>query len=90
MAANENGYALDTDLFPQGDDGPVAAIKFAKGGAKDPLIAHVFDRHKNRNDYEDRPIDADAWAALSEYATIKNVQDDVAGLRTLKWEAMEI
>jgi len=90
MAANENGYALDTDLFPQGDDGPVAAIKFAKGGAKDPLIAHVFDRHTNRNDYEDRPIDADAWAALSEYATIKNGQDDVAGLRTLTWEAMEI
>jgi hypothetical protein len=90
MAANENGYALDTDLFPQGDDGPVAAIKFAKGGTKDPLFAHVFDRHTNRNAYEDRPIDANARAALSSHSTIKSGQDEVAALRTLTWEAMEI
>lgn len=90
MAANENGYALETDLFPQGDDGPVAAIKFAKGGTKDPLFAHVFDRHTNRNAYEDRQLDANARAALSAYSTIKSGQDDVAALRSLTWEAMEI
>ncbi|MEH6648327.1 Acg family FMN-binding oxidoreductase [Sulfitobacter sp.] len=90
MAANEHGYALETDLFPQGDDGPVAAIKFAEGGTKDPLFAHVFNRHTNRNAYEDRPVEADAQAALSEYSTIKSGQDDVTALRTLTWEAMEI
>ena len=90
MAANESGYALETDVFPEGEEGPVAAIRFVEGGAKDPLFAHVFDRHTNRNAYEDRPIDADAQAALSEYSTIKDGQDDVAALRTLTWEAMEI
>lgn len=90
MAANENGYALETDLFPQGDDGPVAEIKFVDGGTEDPLFAHVFDRHTNRNAYEDRPIDTAARAALSEYSTIMDGQDDVAALRTLTWEAMEI
>jgi hypothetical protein len=90
MAANENGYALDTNLFPQGEDGPVAAIKFAEGGTKDPLFAHVFDRHTNRNAYEDHPIEADAQATLSEYSTIKSGQDDVTALHTLTWEAMEI
>ncbi|MEQ9490084.1 MAG: twin-arginine translocation pathway signal protein [Alphaproteobacteria bacterium] len=90
MAANENGYALETDLFPHGDGGPVAAIKFVDGGVKDPLFANVFDRHTNRNAYEDRPIDATARAALSEYSTIRDGRDDVAALRTLTWEAMEI
>lgn len=90
MAANENGYALETDLFPQGDDGPVAVISFAERGTKDPLFAHVFDRHTNRNSYEDRPIEADAQAVLSEYSTIISEQDVVAALRILTWEAMEI
>lgn len=90
MAANESDYALETDLFPEGEEGPVATISFVEGGTKDPLFAHVFDRHTNRNAYEDRPIDADALAALSEYSTIIDGQDDVAALRTLTWEAMEI
>lgn len=90
MAASENGHALETGLFPEGDDGPVAAIRFVPGGIKDPLFAHVLDRHTNRNAYEDRPIAADARAALSGYATIIDGKEDVAGLRNLAWEAMEI
>lgn len=90
MAAAEDGYALETDLFPQGDDGPVAVIRLIKGGTKDPLFAHVFDRHTNRNGFEDRAIEADVQTALAEYCTIKSDQADVAALRTLTWEAMEV
>ena len=90
MAAAEDGYALETDLFPQGDDGPVAAIQFTKGGTTDPLFAHVLDRHTNRHGYEDRAIEADVQASLAEFFTIKSDQAEVAALRTLTWEAMEI
>ncbi|MGB7240718.1 MAG: twin-arginine translocation pathway signal protein [Sulfitobacter sp.] len=90
MAAAEDEYELETDLFPQGDDGPVAAIRFVKGGAKDPLFEYVFDRHTNRNGYEDRPIAQDAVAALAGYASIKNDPVDVDALRALTREAMEI
>ena len=90
MAAAEDGYALETDLFPQGDDGPVAAIQFTKGGTTDPLFAHVLDRHTNRYGYEDRAIEADVQASLAEFFTIKSDQAEVAALRTLTWEAMEI
>jgi len=90
MAAAEDGYALETDLFPQGDDGPVAVIRFIRGGTRDPLFAHVFDRHTNRNGYEDRAIDVDVLANLAEFSTIKSDQADVVALRTLTWEAMEI
>lgn len=90
MAAAEDGYALETELFPQDDDGPVALIRFATGGTKDPLFAHVFDRHTNRHGYEDRAIAADVGAALADFSTIKSDPEDVAALRTLTWEAMEI
>lgn len=90
MAAAEDGYALQTGLFPQGDDGPVAVIQFAEGGRKDALFGHVFDRHTNRNGYEDRPIDAAAMATMAEFATIIGTQADVSALRALTWEAMEI
>lgn len=90
MAAAEDGYALQTELFPQGDAGPVAVIQFAQGGTKDPLFAHVFDRHTNRNGYEDRGIEADVEMALAKFAAIRSTQADVSVLRTLTWEAMEI
>ena len=90
MAAAEDGFKLETELFPQGDNGPVAMIQFAQGGTKDPLFAHVLDRHTNRNGYEDRSIEAGAKAGLAEFATIKTTQTDVSVLRTLTWEAMEI
>ncbi len=90
MAAAEDGFALQTELFPQGDNGPVAVIQFKQGGKKDALFAHVFDRHTNRNGYEDRPIEAAAMATLAGFATIKSTQADVSVLRTLTREAMEI
>lgn len=89
MAAAEDGYALDTQLFPQGDDGPVAAIRFVSGSTADPLFAYVFDRHTNRQGYENRTIAADARAALESFATIKTTPADVAALQTLTWQAME-
>ncbi|NRB20573.1 MAG: twin-arginine translocation pathway signal protein [Rhodobacteraceae bacterium] len=90
MAAAEDGYALETELFPQGDGGPVALIRFEGGGKVDPLFGNVFDRHTNRQGYEDRAVATDAQAALAGFATIKSDPADVAALRTLTWEAMAI
>ena len=88
MAAADDGYGLETKLFPQGEEGAVASIRFTKGGTIDPLFAHVFDRHTNREGYADRAIAPDAQAALSGFATIKSSPEDVAALRTLTMEAM--
>ena len=90
MAAAEDGYLLESDLFPEGEVGPVAMIRFVKGGNKDPLFAYVLDRHTNRNGYEDRLIGTDVQSRLSDHAEIISDQTDVAALRLLTWEAMEI
>lgn len=90
MAAADDGYGLETKLFPQGEEGPVASIRFTKGATGDPLFAHVFDRHTNREGYSEREVGAEAQAVLSGFATIKNSPEDVAALRTLTMEAMAI
>lgn len=90
MAAADDGHGLETQLFPQGEAGPVASIRFTTGGEVDPLFAHVFERHTNREGYTDREIGSDAQAVLSGFATIKSSPEDVAALRTLTMEAMAI
>ncbi len=90
MAAAEQGYALQTTLYPQGEEGAVAHIKFADGGQPDPLFAQVLRRFTNREAYQDRPIPRDAIGSLSRYATIKTDKSEVEALRQLTWEAMEI
>ncbi|KZL23409.1 Acg family FMN-binding oxidoreductase [Pseudovibrio sp. WM33] len=90
MAAAEDGYDLQMELFPLGEDGPVATAYFAKGGTPDPLFAHVFERHTNRNAYKDMSVSAKAQAVLADYATIKSDKAEVAALRKLTWDAMDV
>lgn len=59
MAAAEAGYAVETELFPEGsdvkalDERPVARAKFRKAEiAADPLWAHVMNRRSNKEPYD--------------------------------------
>ncbi len=90
MAGANDGYLLETTYFPEGDEGPVANVRFIKGGSTDPLFAHVFDRHTNRQAYDVRAISQEDETVLSAFATIKSNPDDVAALRSLTWQAMKI
>ena len=38
LAAGETGHRTQMELFPQGDKGPVAVVRFLEGGAPDPLL----------------------------------------------------
>ncbi|MEW7007587.1 Acg family FMN-binding oxidoreductase [Lentilitoribacter sp. EG35] len=60
MAAAEDGYRVDFNLFPEGsdntnlDDRPVAIISFTKDPSvsPDPLFAHVFDRRSTKDPFD--------------------------------------
>jgi hypothetical protein len=90
MAAAQDGFALKTDLFPDGKEGAVADVTFVDGGKKDPLFAHVLRRRTNREAYADRSIPVNVLKSLSEFAEIKTQPSEVAAIRQLTWEAMEI
>ncbi|MDX8353827.1 Acg family FMN-binding oxidoreductase [Cognatiyoonia sp. IB215182] len=60
MAAAEDGYAIDLQVFPDGsdlnalDDRPVAVATFREDGSvtPDPLFAHVMDRRSNKEPFD--------------------------------------
>jgi len=78
MAARERGLRAETTLFPQGafgptvlDARPVATVRLVPDAAvqKDPLFAHILQRHTNRSRYDiGRAVPASAWAAMTSAA----------------------
>lgn len=89
MAAAEDGQAAEFDLFPDGDDGPVAIVHLKPGGAPDPLFRHVLDRRSCKEPYEDRPVPTDMVDALSAHARIvvePELVRSLAGLALVSWQ----
>ncbi len=72
QAAAERGFALDTDVFPEGDpqplldDRPIFHARFRRQAdiQKDPLFGYALDRRTNRAPFADRPVDAEALNRL--------------------------
>lgn len=106
LAAAEEGYAAEIEIFPDGapemtarlDARPVARVTFRPGAAKpDPLFVHALTRRTNRNAYEAREVSADhlsaldaAGAAYGMTAGTTGEGDLAAALRDLTWRAHEI
>ncbi len=90
MAAAQEGISVSLDLFPQGEDGPVARARFAAGGTPDPLFAHVMARRSCKEPFADTPVPASAATALSTLARIVTDAAMVARLRELAWSAWEV
>lgn len=73
MAANADGYAVTTELFPEGaapdglDARPIARLRFSASDSviADPLWPHVPHRRSNKEPYDmARPIPAQALASV--------------------------
>lgn len=90
IAATETGHVVDFDILPQGEDVPIAVAKFSKGATLDPLAEFIVTRHSDKQAYEDRDIEADKIAALSNYVSIITDQQRVEALRQITWDALEI
>ncbi len=103
MAAVQDGFAVDVELFPEGEDPaglderPAAICRFSPTTAvPDPLFAHAALRRSNKEPYDmSRPVPADVLARIASAAQVTEVgfTDDpaeVADLRALTVQAMEI
>lgn len=88
VAASDTGHAVEFDLFPEGDAGPVAVARFREGGAaRDPLFAHALARRSCKEPFEARPVAAEAAAALAGLATVIAEPAKVEALKRLTWDA---
>lgn len=90
IAATDTGHRAEMTLFPQGDGGPVAAVRLLPGAARDPLFAQVMHRRSVKEPYAATPVPPEAAAALAPHATIITDPARVADLRALTWDAWQI
>lgn len=106
LAAAEEGYDAEIELFPEGapdmtarlDARPVARVVIRPGAASpDPLFAHALTRRTNRNAYEAREAAPASLAALADAGTSHGMTavaigegETAAALRDLTWRAHEI
>lgn len=87
IAASQTGHSVDLDLFPEGEDGPVAHARFTQGATPDPLFAHVMARRSCKEPYEDKAVPAAMADRLAAHAQIITDRQAVADLRKLTLDA---
>ncbi len=103
MAAAQDGYGVELDLFPDGadpaalDQRRVAVARFSAGAATpDPLFAHVMARRSLKEPFDTtRPVaqatlDTVLRAARATTAAGSVDPDDIARFRVLSHEALRI
>ena len=97
VAASLDGLAVETALFPEGPDGPVAVARFSAGAAADPLAAQMLARRSCKEPFEaGRAVSVESLGRLEAVgvsgAPLGGTVDGarVAGLRDLIWRAWEI
>lgn len=104
QAAAQDGYRLDTALFPDGepqprlDDRPVARVRFVRDEQTpgDPLFAYILERRSNKEPYDTardvstQDLERMAAVARSGRVGFTNEPARVAMLREKAWAAMEV
>ncbi|WP_333714197.1 Acg family FMN-binding oxidoreductase [Yoonia sp.] len=104
MAAAEDGYTVDLQVFPEGSDAaaldgrPVAIASFRADPnvAKDPLFRHIFARRSNKEPFDvTRAVPPEAVSQIAAAARFGRVDgsvadDSIATLRALTSEALMI
>ncbi|MEO0384407.1 MAG: twin-arginine translocation pathway signal protein [Pseudomonadota bacterium] len=106
LAAAEEGFGVDVDLFPDGepsprlDARPVARLRLVPGaGNRDPLFAQIVNRHTNKEPFDmNRSVaSSDVEAILTSSRSAGSLQvgstlEDakILQLRELTWRGHEI
>lgn len=107
MALAEQGFKAEVTLWPQGelpqqlkdwDARPVARVRLAPGGVRDPLFAHVLRRHTPKVDFDTtRPVSAATVQALVATAANPGIRaggtvdgKPLADMRKLCWDSAQV
>lgn len=89
IAAAQEGFGVETELFPDGEEGPVAVCHFAPGAAQpEPLFAQVFKRRTHKEALENRSVPQDAKQTLARFADIYDEgaqRDALRGISAQAW-----
>lgn len=86
IAASASGHLVDFDLFPNGEDGPVAVANFKTGASVDPLFNHVLSRRSCKEPFNmETPDVPDALKALADIYTDTTTVEQLQQLTFDAW-----
>ncbi len=88
IAASATGHGVDFDLFPEGEDGPVAVARFTENAAPDPLFAHVMSRRSCKEPFSPQPVASSP--ELEALAVIHTDATQVSALNDLTKQAFQV
>ena len=90
IAATQTGHKTDLDLFPEGENGPVAIARFSTPATPDPLAIQILDRRSCKEPYQMTVIEQSKLEALKAYANMVTEAKMVDSLHRLTWEAFQV
>jgi hypothetical protein len=88
IAASQTNHRVEYDLFPHGEDGPIAVAHFKSGQPADPLAAHMLQRRSCKEPFSEKV--PEVHPELMALADILVQPEQVATLRELTWNAWMI
>lgn len=87
IAASQKGFDVEHDIFPDGEDGPVAISTFKPGAQPNPLFAQVMQRRSCKEPFSDTAVPPSLTGELSKFAKIIDRPESVAAVRKLTLDA---
>ncbi len=87
LASKAHGYDAALDVFPNGEDGPVATAVFRKGAKRDPLFDYILQRRSCKKPYDDQPVSMDQVENLKSYADVVIESNKVDAVKKITWDA---
>lgn len=90
IAASQSGHKVIFELFPNGEDGPVAIANFSEGAFPDPLFEYVLERSSCKEPFEERAVEENLIGKLSTHADVIFDPGKVAELRQLTLDAWNV
>ena len=87
IAATHAQHTVSYQLFPEGEDGPIAVATFTAGAKADPRFTQVMHRRSCKEPFSDRLVASELVQKLSGFAEVITEQQQVATLQKLSWDA---
>lgn len=87
IAATQTGHRVELNLFPAGEDGPIATASFATGASVDPLAKQMMRRRSCKEPFQSTAIESGKVTELGNYASIITNPTDVDQIRQLTRDA---
>ena len=87
IAASQANHSVSYQLFPEGENGPVAVATFTKGAEADPLFAQVMERRSCKEAFTNQLISSVTVQKLTGFADVITDKQQVAELQKLSWDA---